>query len=725
MTRALMLRWLVLVTACACVSPSLGVETFPKPGGQIFSDAVAVWHMGTGGHVIGKRDKAVVHGAVQLGVVLSDQERKASLLRGGDGRVAEFNGGYLTVGQDVRLTGKEMTLLVRLRDADGKWDAPLLARRDVKEPLGGTLYGTGEKLAYRWRIDPPDAVANWKKADEQAKKGVLTIAAPAKMVGPKAWHDVTVRFDGPNLEMFVDGVLIDEEWPWGTVEQFSGPFLIGTDVEDGETNAAFRGQIDHVAVWDRALADKEIVALSGGPEVVAGRELDYLGPKADSPQYWRPRGYNTYAGDCMMLYDGKRVHLFYLFDRRHHTAKWRLGAHQYDHWSSEDLVHWTQHPRAIPLDYQWESSIGTGEFLYHDGVYYCSYTDCGSRCQFPDKPYLASGLFIASSLDGIHFVKHQGPVGLGSDSTLFRDERTGLFHLSASRLHYVSRDMKEWERQPSPFREQDNICPHWFHWNDWYYYIAGGKVHQSVEPLGPWTLQEPMFLEPKPTWCWPKTAAFKDDRRIAAAWIGDGLPLMPGYPKHIGWGGDIVLRELVQHEDGSLGTRFVPELIPASSDPIEDLAIETLSGTIERTDERIRLYSESKPAVGMLRGVPQNVRITMRVHPGPEAASFGVCVRGAGAYKDGVNYVFDPQTKSLRCGKPGGEEKYRLEQMGDLSKPFRLDIIATRNGLVDICIDDRRTLVTRRRDAQGDRLFLFANEGEVVFDSVEIRPLNE
>ena len=127
----------------------------------------------------------------------------------------------------------------------------------------------------------------------------------------------------------------------------------------------------------------------------------------------------------------------------------------------------------------------------------------------------------------------------------------------------------------------------------------------------------------------------------------------------------------------------------------------------------------------MLRGVPQNVRITMRVHPGPEAASFGVCVRGAGANKDGVNYVFDPQAKSLRCGKPGGEEKYRLEQMGDLRKPFRLDIIATRNGLVDICIDDRRTLVTRRRDAQGDRLFLFANEGEVVFDSVEIRPLNE
>ena len=64
MARTEMVRWLVLVTVCASGDPSLGVETFPKPGGQIFGDAVAVWHMGKGGHVIGTRNEAVVHGAI-------------------------------------------------------------------------------------------------------------------------------------------------------------------------------------------------------------------------------------------------------------------------------------------------------------------------------------------------------------------------------------------------------------------------------------------------------------------------------------------------------------------------------------------------------------------------------------------------------------------------------------------------------------------------------------
>ena len=71
------------------------------------------------------------------------------------------------------------------------------------------------------------------------------------------------------------------------------------------------------------------------------------------PHFWRPRGYNVYAGDCMLLWDGARLHLFYLFDRRHHTSKWNLGAHQYAHLSSTDLVNWDRHPLAIPLSHTW------------------------------------------------------------------------------------------------------------------------------------------------------------------------------------------------------------------------------------------------------------------------------------------------------------------------------------------------------------------------------------
>ena len=145
--------------------------------------------------------------------------------------------------------------------------------------------------------------------------------------------------------------------------------MVGAAWEEGQLKANFRGRVDYVALWDRALSDDEIVRLSGGKEQVARRCLKILALQQPVPNYW-----HTYAGDCMLLWDGQRLHLFYLFDRRHHTSKWNLGAHQYAHLSSSDLLHWEHHPLALVLDRGWECAIGTGDFIYHEGRYYAFYT---------------------------------------------------------------------------------------------------------------------------------------------------------------------------------------------------------------------------------------------------------------------------------------------------------------------------------------------------------------
>ena len=46
--------------------------------------------------------------------------------------------------------------------------------------------------------------------------------------------------------------------------------------------------------------------------------------------------------------------------------------------------------------------------------------------------------------------------------------------------------------------------------------------------------------------------------------------------------------------------------------------------------------------------------------------------------------------------------------------------------IVDACVDGRRTIITRRhRELTGDSLFLFVKGGEVTFDAIEARPLDE
>ena len=100
--------------------PSAG-QTAETPLG----DAAAVWHFGEA-EDSKHRHPLIVRGAVQLGVALAGEERAASLARGGDGKVAQFNGGHLEIGGPAfDPPGAVFTLLLRVRDPQGEWNAPL------------------------------------------------------------------------------------------------------------------------------------------------------------------------------------------------------------------------------------------------------------------------------------------------------------------------------------------------------------------------------------------------------------------------------------------------------------------------------------------------------------------------------------------------------------------------------------------------------------------------
>ena len=736
-------------------------------------DTLAAWHMAADGGGIAA--ELSVAGAVRLGVALTGAEREASLVRGGSGTVAELAGGYLRIeGRALpahRLRGEAMTFAMRLRDRAGSWDAPLFARDDPGDALSAILYGTdgaamplsyargmepgpatpwyhlfaepggpgrlaGSRalLEYRWRTRPNAAVIRFCErgtaADSilaDARAGVLRVAVPVALVGPTAWHDVVFRFRGANLELFVDGVLADEEWGYGPLYRFEPPFLIGAGWERGRLRTGFHGQVDYVALWDRALSDAEIAGLSGGAAAAAQRAVEILGPEQPVPHYWRPRGYNVYAGDCMLLWDGGRLHLFYLFDRRHHTSKWNLGAHQYAHLSTTDLVEWQRHPLAIPLSHTWECAIGTGDFIHHAGRYYAFYTDCGGRCQFEDKPHTGSGVFRAVSDDGIHYRKDPVPVVPPSatgcaDCSIFHDPASGRFHLLTQDrdedgkplvAHYQSTDLSAWRRQPQPFLAAGTMgaCPHLFTWNDWYYFAMGNRLWQARSLAGPWQEQHPA---PLAGLNYPKTAPFAGNRLLAAGWIG-----------HAGWGGDLLFRELVQFADGSLGTKFPPEMIPRTGRPLP-LAPETLRGETSWQDGRLRLKAAGEQeAAARVAQVPADTRIRLRV----ELRGAVLCLGLTDAGGEGIAVHFDPVREQVAIASPldsvgAGAEPPALQPVAGLDRPFTLDLIVTA-GIVDLCVDGRYTLVTRRLGPAGRGLRLSARGGTALVSAIEVCPLAE
>ncbi|MBM4084033.1 MAG: hypothetical protein FJ272_04510 [Planctomycetes bacterium] len=334
----------------------------------VFADAVAVWHLGDLESANGACPLKV-HGAARVGVELQAAEREASRARGGDGKAAEFSGGWLDAGQGadgrLNLKGEAMTMLLRLRNPSGKWnDGELFCKHGGHDRLAYNLFVNNQQIGFEFGAEGRTGLA-----------GQVTL--PASALDPKQWHDVIARYDGRELVLFLNGLVAGRVRATGALRQGNTePVLLG--------RRGFQGQMDHAALWARALSDAEISALSGGAEAVKqrresfGREIEarigregltladqLRGARELRHRLWsdphRPR-YHLMPPDGFWndingtIYWKGRYHVFFLGrlapDRDTIlSGKDTINAREtWLHASSRDLVHWAHHPPAlVPL----------------------------------------------------------------------------------------------------------------------------------------------------------------------------------------------------------------------------------------------------------------------------------------------------------------------------------------------------------------------------------------
>ncbi len=386
------------------VTGILAMWGMADPGrAQPFRDATRAWHMSDGANAAGAKGNLQARGEIRWGVPLDGAEREASLARGGDGKVARFDGGHLALADDadLRLNPGRWAIAIRMRDPEGSWRYPILgsygsdkqvsvALRAVdgaRQPMIDRNYVGGEVatihawmfrpggprsvpgnqalLEVVWGASEPNAArvqrirdlqpeATWPNPLQQdISSGVMRPCFPIGLIGPTDWHDIVVTLTGPKLELWIDGVLVDEEYPIGETRARTLPFLIGAGHENDKLEGGFKGMIDHIAIWDRALSPAEIVALSGGKEHARRRELAILGDEAPTMQYFRARGHNRKAGDLIPYWDARAdtLRLFYLILRRNMHSKWDGGHGGLEIWqaSTRDLKSWAHHPVTLPI----------------------------------------------------------------------------------------------------------------------------------------------------------------------------------------------------------------------------------------------------------------------------------------------------------------------------------------------------------------------------------------
>src|ERR1017187_3751598 len=346
---------------------AFAAQTAQSPN-DIFKTAVAVWHMADLKDAVGKNGLTVV-GNVTVGKKLEGKDLQESLAGGNDGVVAEFGGGYLNAGQGadgaLNFTGSALTVSIRVRNPSGRWEFPLFSKRGGHDQLVYNLYSLSSEIGF--------------ELGTQGHAGISRTTVPAARIGASEWHTVICRYDGTKLQMFVDGVLMDEASASGPLRQGNTvPCLIGAESIGSDIKAGWNGQIDHVAIWQRALSDVEIERLSGGAKriaalkIVYSREPPVLPPPADlyqeklRPQFhvtarqWTVRKLNPgmkeegWINDVNgLIYHQGQYHLF--------AQRW---ARCWLHFVSKDLIHWTELQPAFWEERRFGTGVQSGTIVF-------------------------------------------------------------------------------------------------------------------------------------------------------------------------------------------------------------------------------------------------------------------------------------------------------------------------------------------------------------------------
>ena len=676
---------------------------FPLYAAGPMDDAVALWHFANSLNNAQSDSWLAIEGNVRLGVPLSENEIQQSRLRGGDGLVADFSqGGWIgaEVDPDFDIEGRHLTCYIRLRDPSGTWNTPILSRYSKDNRPQYRIYSTDTMFSAQ-----VNGTENWRLLCTDAPFDEMTSDR-----GRDRWHDLVLRLNGTKLNLFVDGRLYDEDFILGDLLKGSGPIRIGAEPnEGGDVTDGFRGQIDTVALWNRPLSNEEILFLSGGPCLADTRVLTDLG-NGESLQYWMPPNHYS-VGDCMPFYAEGIFHFMYLLDKGHHGSKNSLGAHQWIQATSEDLIHWNHQPFLFELESQEEGSFCTGSVFYYDGTYYAFYSD--RAFEYPGGDYTAQWIMhgrlaMAVSKDGIHFEKtHVEPLihlpeeyaHTTRDPVVFKNPSDNKFHMYFTTSyqgygcwgHAISDDLYHWELADPIYakRNTEPECPDWFEWDGKYYTIANhrnGFWFWSDSPTGPWDLP-PVSNELMPGIInVPKTSPYKDGRRIICGWT-----------REYGFGGHAVFHELVRHDDGTLGEKFIPEMTPPAASPV--ISQRNFHPGVQQWD-----CSNSD----------LQIKISLSYTPERRDMTHDLTFQ----FSDDAIFVVSPRMRSVSLGQ------FTLNEIDFTSGKLDLVLILKGN-IADLEINDDKTLTAAFNETDCRRLTI-SNEGKEedwLINLYEVSPL--
>jgi hypothetical protein len=522
----------------------------------------------------------------------------------------------------------------------------------------------------------------------------MTIGIPLALLDkPVGEHSVVLNFTGARWTMYVDGALLDNDFPFGYPEW----------------TAKSVWKIDSASIKQAELylpAIKPVTQKASRPAISSGI------------QYWTPPGHNNWVGDVATLFHKGRYHIFYLLDRRHHQSKFGCGAHYFEHLSTIDFKTWTEHEAATPLEEQWEC-IGTGTPFIFNQKLCLSYGLHTTRVYPQEKTMLPAqweylkqkgrtGAFTRATTPGIpagssYSISENGVSRFKKSHVMFHPcENPSLYTDPNGKLRMMAnyRSSGIWEsetvdggwRCSNPNFPPGGDCTFFFRWGQFDYVIGGFTGMWSKPAAAPDSAYGDVVragLDMYDGSNVPSISQITGGRFLAAAWI----PIR-------GWGGNLVMRELVQFPDGRIGSKWMPEITPATAKPVTLAALVASTAVFPAEHPSFMFDFTVQPAAAKQaqfgisflpeQGEQASCELQIRLDEGRAQFSNGSLTRLAGS------------EKSLReGGAPAAVGNYAIENLIGVDQPFTVRVLVKSDdkiggSLIDAEIAGKRTLITYR-----------------------------
>ena len=260
-------------------------------------------------------------------------------------------------------------------------------------------------------------------------------------------------------------------------------------------------------------------------------------------------------------------------------------------------------------------------------------------------------------------------------------------------------------------------CTFFFRWGRFDYIIGGFTGFWSKPADAPNSAYEDVVR---------KGLDFYDGSNVPAiTGIGGGRFLMAAWIPIRGWGGPLVIRELIQFPDGRIGSKWMKETTPRTGKPKTVAAKVVETATVPADGKAFMLTFNVQPAeakkgrfgISFLSGDGEKAACELQIRLDDLRAQYG----------PGSLNNFAGREKSLReGGAPQGVRNYAIENLIGVEQPFLVRVIVKGcdklgGSLIDAEIAGQRTMISYRADLTVKKL-LFRTDG-VELRNVQVAPL--